>query len=204
MEQLELKATIRTATGKGQARSLRREGKMPAVFYGPLTEPVMLSVGINNFETVLKKSKRGQVLFNLSLQDGEKTTKSVMIKELQTHPLSRNLLHVDFYEVPDDRKIKVKVPIVTKGKSKGVEFGGMLQIIRRELEVLCYPKNVPDAIEIDITDLDVGEAVHVKEISLESDVEILSEVNFTVVTILSPKGKDQTEEEEEAEEGAEE
>ncbi|MCP4344953.1 MAG: 50S ribosomal protein L25/general stress protein Ctc [Desulfobacterales bacterium] len=204
MEQLELKANIRTATGKGQARSLRREGKMPAVFYGPLAEPLMLSVGMNNFENVMKKSKRGQVLFNLSLQDGEKFTKSVMIKELQTHPVSRNLLHVDFYEVPDDRKIRVKVPVVTKGKSKGVEFGGLLQIIRRELEVLCYPKHVPELIEIDVTDLDVGDAVHVREISLEGDVEIPADVNFTVVTILSPKGKDKTEEEEEAEEGVEE
>ena len=84
-----------------------------------------------------------------------------------------------------DRKIRVRVPVTTRGKSNGVEMGGMLQIIRRELEVLCLPDDIPEVIEIDITELDMGESVHVEDIPLEGDVEIPHEVNFTVLTILS-------------------
>ena len=130
-----------------------------------------------------------------------------MIKELQTQPVSRNYLHVDFYEIDMARKIKVNVPVVTMGKSAGVEAGGILQIIRREIEVLCLPNKIPEKIEIDITDLEIGDSVHVEELPLEEDAEIQADTNFTVLTVLSPKVEAEPEEEEaleEEEEGAEE
>jgi large subunit ribosomal protein L25 len=103
-------------------------------------------------------------------------------------------------------KIKIKVPVITKGKSKGVELGGMLQIIRHELEILCLPSEIPESIEIDITDLDVGDSVHVENIVLKDNVEIQSDVNFTILTIVSPKAVEEevVEEGEEEAEGAEE
>jgi large subunit ribosomal protein L25 len=117
------------------------------------------------------------------------------------------LLHLDFYEVTMDQKIKVMVPVVTTGKSVGVEMGGMLQIIRRELEVFCLPDRIPENITIDITDLDIGDSVHVEAVQLEGDIEIPSEVNFTILTILSTKAEEEEveegEEEEAMEEGAE-
>lgn len=201
MDLLELKANARSVTGKGPARRLRGEGQVPAILYGPGVEPVMLSVGVSDVEHALKKSKTGQVLANLVIQNGENTVRSAMIKELQSHPLTGAFLHIDFYEIAMDRKIMAKVPVVAKGKSVGVELGGLLQIIRRELEVLCFPSQIPEVIEIDVTELDVGESVHVNEISLEGDVEIPTEVNFTVLTVVAPKGA--AEEEEELEEGAE-
>ena len=198
MDLLELKSDIRTKVGNGPARALRREGKLPAVFYGPGKEPVLLSVATSDLEQVLKKSKIGQALFNLVVHnDGETFTRSAMIKELQIDPVSNNFLHVDFYEIAMDRKIAVKVPVVTKGKSKGIELGGILQIIRRELEVLCLPHEIPETIEIDVTDLDIGDSIHVKEILLEGDIEIPAEVNFTVLTIGSPKVEEIVSEEEE-------
>jgi len=109
-----------------------------------------------------------------------------------------------FYEVAMDRKIRVMVPVRTTGKSIGVELGGLLQTIRRELEVLCLPNEIPKAIEVDVTDLDVGESIHVNEIHLEGNIEISAEVNFTVITVLSPKGTASEEEEEGEEEAAEE
>ena len=127
-----------------------------------------------------------------------------MIKEYQVHPVSRNYLHVDFYEIAMDRKIRVRVPVVTKGKPRGVELGGMLQVVRRDLEVLCLPQEVPEAIEVDVTELDIGDSIHVEKIPLEGDVEIPAEVNFTVVTILSPKVEALPEEEEEEVEEVEE
>lgn len=202
MELLELKANTRTETGKGPARVLRREGRIPAILYGPKTDPIQLSVKIYDMEQLLKKAKSRQQLVSLDLGDGG-AARPAMIKELQAEPLSRNFRHVDFYEVDMDKKIKVNVPIVTVGKSKGVEDGGLLQIIRRELEVICLPNAIPEKIEIDIADLDVGDSVHVEEIALEGDIEIPAEVNFTVVTILSTKKQALEDEEGAEEEGAE-
>lgn len=201
MEQIILKASVRESTGKGPARTLRRENKMPAVLYGPNKESMLLSVDIKELEQISKKYNLNHVLLNLVIEDGKTVKKQVMVKELQAHPVSMNFLHVDFYEIAMDRKIKVNIPVVAKGKSKGVELGGVLQIVRRELEVLCLPAEIPDTIEIDITDLGVGDSVHVEEIPLEGDIEIPAEVNFTVLTILSPKIEaiEVEEEEEEAE-----
>ena len=201
MDIIELKADLRTTRGNSPARALRRAGQMPAVLYGPKMAPVAISVNTADMETALKKSAGSQPLFKLALAGDEKAERTVMIKELQSHPVSRSLIHADFYEVAMDRKIRVMVPVITKGKSIGVEMGGMLQVIRRELEVLCLPMQIPDVIELDITDLDVGDAIHVADIELEGDVEIPYDANFTVVTILSTR-KD-TEEEEEEDEGAE-
>ena len=204
MELIELKTNIRTTTGNGPARRLRQAGQIPAVLYGPETESVLLSVNISDIDRVLKKGRIGQALLNLVIpNNGETSTKTAMVKELQLHPVSRNFLHIDFYEVAMDRKIMVNVPVTTTGKAKGVEVGGILQIIRRELEVQCLPLDVPESIEIDITDLDIGDSIHVGNISLQSEIEFLGGENFTVVTIVSPKIEEEEEElvEEEAEEG---
>ncbi|MDI6686656.1 MAG: 50S ribosomal protein L25 [Desulfobacterales bacterium] len=192
MESIELKTNIRTSVGNGQARALRREKQIPAVLYGLGKTTVLLSVYLSELERVLKKSKGGQALLNLVIQNGETYTIPAIIKELQTHPVERNILHVDFYEIDMNRKIKVKVPVVTKGKLKGAELGGILQIIRRELEVLCLPIEIPESIEIDISDLDVGDSVHVKSIPFKDNIEIPTDVNFTVLTIVSPKAVEET------------
>ncbi len=204
MELIELNANIRTTVGNGPARRLRQSGQLPAVLYGPGKEPVLLSVNISDFDQVLKKSGASQLLLNLVIQDDETHTRSAMVKELQTHPVSRDFLHVDFYEIAMDRKIKVKVPIVTTGMAKGVELGGVLQIVRREIEVLCLPFEVPESFEIDIADLDIGDSIHVRDISQEGEVELLGEENFTIVTLLSPKLEEEEEPTEEEEEEAEE
>lgn len=202
MELIELKTNIRTTTGNGPARRLRQAGQIPAVLYGPETDSVLLSVNISDIDRVLKKGRIGQALLNLVIPNNGKTsTKTVMVKELQIHPVSRNFLHIDFYEVTMDRKIIVNVPITTTGKSKGVEIGGILQVIRRELEVQCLPLDVPESIEIDITNLDIRDSIHVGDISRQSEIEFLDDKNFTVVTIVSPKIE---EEEEPVEEEAEE
>jgi large subunit ribosomal protein L25 len=203
LELIELKTNVRTTTGNGPARRLRQKGQIPAVLYGPGTESVLLSVNISDIDRILKKGRIGQVLLNLVIpNNGETSTKTVMVKELQHHPVSRNFLHIDFYEVAMDRKIMVNIPVTTTGKAKGVENGGILQIIRRELEVQCFPLDVPESIEIDISDLDIGDSIHLGDISRQSKIEFLDDENFTVVTIVSPKIEEAEEPiEEEAEEG---
>jgi large subunit ribosomal protein L25 len=201
LELIELKTKIRTTTGNGPARRLRMSGQIPAVVYGPKTEPVLLSVNKSDLELLFKKGGIGQVVLNLVIQkNGETLTMPAMIKELQTHPVSRNFIHIDFYEIEMDQKITAKIPIVTTGIAKGVELGGVLQIIRRELEVECLPLEVPESIEIDISDLDIGDSIHVGKISLEGEIEILEDDNYTVVTMLSPKLEEEEPEEEEEEE----
>jgi large subunit ribosomal protein L25 len=201
LDLIELKTKIRTTTGNGPARRLRMSGQIPAVLYGQKTEPVLLSVNKSDLEQVFKKGGIGQVILNLVIQkNGETTTRPAMIKELQTHPLSRNFIHIDFYEIKMDQKITAKIPVVTTGMAKGVELGGILQIIRRELEVECLPLAVPESIEIDISDLDIGDSIHVGQIRLEGEIEFLEDDNYTVVTVLSPKMEEEPEEEKEAEE----
>jgi len=185
LEILELKAERRSTIGKGPARSLRRDGKVPAVLYGSDIQPVSLSIQAKEIEVLLKNAKFNQQLINIDLGDGIR--KPTMIKEIQLRPVKGDFLHIDFYEVKMDRKIRVHVPVVLKGKCMGIEMGGLLQIIRRELEVLCYPGEIPESIEIDVTDLNIGNSVHVNDIQLEGDMEIPADVNFTIVTVLAPK-----------------
>jgi large subunit ribosomal protein L25 len=199
LEQFELKAKIRKTIGNGPARVLRRDGRIPAVLYGPKTEPALLSVEIRDLEQIFKTGNVGQVLLNLVIQNGQESTRPAMIKELQTHPVSGKFLHIDFYEIDLERKIRVGVPIVTTGQPIGIENGGLLQIVRREIEVLCLPTQIPEDIEVDVTDLDVGDSIHVEEIQVEGDAEIPADVNFTVITILAPKVEAEPEEEEEEE-----
>ncbi len=206
MEKIELQATVRKSVGNGPARVLRRAGQTPAVLYGRKTDPVLLSVNTKDLEQILKQGSFGQLILNLVIQNGNKMTRAAMIKELQTHPVSGQLIHIDFYEVDMDRQIKVMIPVVTTGKSVGVEEGGLLNIVRRELEVLCLPGDIPETIEIDISELAIGDSIHIEDVPLGENVEIASDLNYTVVTVLSPTVEEEEvpeEEEEELEEGEE-
>jgi len=157
------------------------------VLYGPKTEPILLSIDSREFEQIAKKSTIGSVLLNLQIQNGDSTSRPAMVKELQTHPVTHRFLHVDFYEIDMQRKIKVMVPVVVRGKAKGVEDGGLLQIVRREIEVLCLPTEIPEAFEVDVSDLDIGDAIHLEDIQTVGNIEIVEETNVTVVTVLAPK-----------------
>jgi len=189
LELFELKANIRTKTGKGISREIRRNDGIPAILYGPKTEPLILSVGAKEFETAFKLKESAQVIVNLSVTDeqGVETKKCpALVKDVQLSPLKKELLHADFMEIDLNKKVNVFVPVETFGKSKGVEFGGTLQVARRELEVLCLPLDIPQSIKLDITNLAMGDSIHVKDIVREG-LEIPSDTNFTVVTVVAPK-----------------
>jgi large subunit ribosomal protein L25 len=203
LEKIDLQASLRETVGNGPARVLRQAGRIPAILYGRNTEPVLLSVDSKELEQILGKGSFGQFILNLVIQNGKKVTKAAMIKELQTHPVSGQLIHIDFYEIDMKRQIKVMVPVVTTGKSIGVEEGGMLNIVRRELEVFCLPGDIPESFEIDISEMTIGDSVHIEDIPLGDNVEVAADVNYTVVTVLSPKVEEE-EVPEEDEEGLEE
>lgn len=196
MEFIELAAKPRATRGNNPARAMRRDGAIPAVIYGPGKETRALSVSIYDMEQVIKATKTLQAFVKLNIQGGG--THTTMLKELQRHPVSGRFLHADFYEVAVDQKVNVTIPVVTVGQSKGVEMGGVLQIIRHEIEAICVPAAIPDLIEIDISELDIGDSVHIEDIEVEGDVELVHDVNFTILTIVSAR-----QEEEEVEEGEE-
>lgn len=189
MELFELKANIRSKTGKGISRELRRNEAIPATLYGPKTEPVNLSVDAKTFELAFKKRESAKVLVNLSVTDdqgAEMKKCPAIVKDVQLAPLSKELLHADFLEIDLNKKMNVLVPVETFGKSKGVEFGGTLQVARRELEVFCLPLDIPESIKLDISGLGMNDSIHVKDISIPG-LELPSDVNFTVVTVVAPK-----------------
>jgi large subunit ribosomal protein L25 len=203
----DLKVSDRKVFGNGPARALRREGLMPAILYGPKRESLPLTVSSVALQDIYKASGSSQLILNLMVENGESQNVTVIVKELQTSPVTREFLHIDFLEISLDEQIVVRVVVEIIGKSKGVERGGLLQLVRHELEVSCLPANMPDKIEVDVTELDIGDALHIGDIDLGDDVEVLEEPGLTVVTVVAPKEEEEEvpeEELEEAEEGAEE
>lgn len=197
MELIKLHATKRSTRGKGAARKMRSKKNIPAIIYGPKIDPMMLCLETSEFDKIIRDRGASGLFLNLKIQ-GEEEVKSkvVMLKDLQMDTFGIEYLHVDFHQIDMDTLVTVSVPIVPVGLSKGVkDGGGMLQIIRRELEVVCKPADTPESIEIDVADLDIGDAVHVEEIDLGDAVEIPHDVNFTVITVVPPDAGEEEEEE---------
>jgi len=153
--------------------------------FGPKRDPLPLTVDAKEFGRKIGKLE-GSHLVQLEVSPGESGAPMVLVKEIQRHPVSGAVLHADFCEVDLERKIRVDVPLKLTGKAKGVELGGILQLVRRELEVACLPTNIPAFIEVDVTDLDIHDAVHVNELTLPPGVEVEFETDFTVATVLAP------------------
>lgn len=195
MELLDLKAEIRETKGKSAARHLRNNDAVPAVLYGAKTESMSLSVPTPDLATMVRKNGSSGLFISLAIAGDTKPARTVLLKQLQTDTYGLKYLHVDFQEVDLDEKITITVPVEAIGESVGVKGGGLLQVIRRELDIICRPGDMPEVIELDTTDLDVGDSVHVSEIDLGEDIEIPHEVDFTVLTIVPPGGGVSEEEE---------
>jgi len=201
LELLELTANVRKSTGKGISKALRRQGLIPGVLYGPKSEPIPISVDKLDIEKLFKHSGSNQAPLNLTIKNGESIKKTAMIKDLQLHPVSRRFLHIDLYEVAMDKKIQVRVPVVLTGMAKGTEAGGTLQLIRRELDVLCFPLDIPEFITIDVSEMQIGDSIHVEEITVSESIEVLADTNFTVVTVSGAMADEHAEAREAEEEG---
>jgi large subunit ribosomal protein L25 len=187
MEQVALEGFIRKPSGKGGARTLRRTGAIPAIFYGPETGPIPIQVAKSSLEKTLKKQTSENVLYQLTIKgDDRETVKTVMLKELQKNPIDREILHLDFYEVSLFKEIDVTVGLKIVGKAAGVEKGGILQEISRDLEIRCLPTNIPNHIEVDVSALDIGDSLHVEDIQLPEGIRILSDAHLTLVAVVPP------------------
>jgi large subunit ribosomal protein L25 len=202
MDQPVLAAQVRKSKGKGAARRLRRDNKVPAIFYGPKTEPVMLAVDYPELNRILKHSSGDNVIIDLQFQsDHGAETRKVMLKELLLDPIKDICLHADFYEISMDKEITVNVPIRLINTPEGVALGGVLQHIRRELTISCLPSNLVDFFELDVASLQIGDSLHIRDIEIPEGMTSVDEDHLTVAIVAAPTV--QEEEEEEEEEGVE-
>ncbi len=200
-----VKATLNVQTretkGKGAARTLRREGTLPGVVY-KAGESIPLSLNEKDLMQLFKKTKGRLTLLNLMFQD--KTSKLVMYKECQVHPVHGNVMHVDFQEIGANEKITLLVGVSLIGDCIGVKRdAGILEHRMRQLEITCVPDNVPAHIDIDITDIEAGQSIHVSDITAPEGVTIVSDAREVILAVTIPALIVETEEEIEGEEGAE-
>lgn len=179
-----LSADNRTATGKGVNRRLRVAGQIPGVIYGKGRDAQSVVLDPKALEAVLQKSGAGlNTLIDLSVAG---RTDTVLVKELQRHPVYGRYLHVDFFQVDLSQKITVSVPIHFVGKARGVEFGGILDHPLRELEVECLPRAIPEFVEVDVSALEIGESIHVSDLRLPEGVEVMTDAELPVASVVLP------------------
>ncbi len=202
-----LAVELRTATGKGVARKLRAEGRIPAVLYGHGNPSVSLTLEAKTLERLLKTSHAGlNTLIDLE-GISEVSGKTVLVKELQRHPFAGTLTHADLYEIDVSEKLHVSVPIRLEGTPSGVKLGGVLEHMMREIDLLCLPSSIPDSIDVDVTELEMGDSIHVSEISLPDGVETDVDEQLPIAHVAMPRVEEVDEVAEEAEgeaaEGAE-
>ena len=210
METVALNVRAREETGKGVARSLRRQAQLPAVFYGRGIQPVPLAVKAGEVDKLISSAAGENVLIDLNIERGGSTqSHRAMIKEIQVDPLQQNILHVDFYAISMDEKISLEVPVTLTGEAVGVSEGGILQQVRRSIEVNCLPDQIPEAFEVDVSNLAIGDSLHVSDLEVPEGVEVLAEERLTLASVVPPAKEEEIiaeipEEEEEREEVEEE
>jgi large subunit ribosomal protein L25 len=187
METVEISVQRRAVHGKGAVRRLRRDGRVPAVFYGPKRSAVSITVGSEEIGAKLVHLE-GSHLIRLieGGQDPELHDKMVLVREMQLHPVTGDVLHADFLEVDLTERLTVSVPLRFVGKAEGVTAGGILQPILREIEVECLPTEIPEFIEVDVSPLGIHQAVHASDLTLPEGITIAGEMTQTLVTVLPP------------------
>jgi large subunit ribosomal protein L25 len=190
MATVDLQAEFRTVVGKEGAKKLRQVKRIPAVVYGGPRGPI--PVVVNPLELLAVLEAGENVLINLSLTGGETPQTSVVIlKELQRHPVKGSPLHADFQEISMERKIRVEVPLLLSGEPTGVkDKGGILEHVLRQLSVECLPLSIPDRIVLDVTALDIGDTLHVRDVTVAEGVRILDDGARVVASVLAPKAEE--------------
>jgi len=187
MAKIELKVKMREKIGKVPSKRIRREGNVPAVLYGRGTTPVYLSVEESDLMKTLSTLAGSTALLSLVAEgDGALSGKLVLLKEVQIHPVSQRVLHVDLYEVSMDRKVSIKIPLVLQGKPVGVIAGGVLQQVTRELLVECLPLNIPQKIDVDVSSLGIGRSLHVRDLVFPEGIVSKADADLTIASVVAP------------------
>ena len=190
MAQSQLSVAPRAGTGKGSARALRRAGLVPGVVYGKGLAACTVAIDPKALKQAIATEAGWNTLITLQ-GDGPFDGKVVILKDLQVHPLRRDMTHIDFQAVDLNQKVHVMVPVHVVGKSLGEKAGGQLHIVRHELEVVCLPTDIPTSINIEVAALNIGDVVHIEDVALPAGTEVPHEVNFTVITVTGHKAEEE-------------
>ncbi len=204
MKEITLIAEKRIGTGKEASHKVRQAGNIPGVIYGPDIEPVAVAMNTNDLSNLIRREGRTNMLIDLNV-GGEDAPRKVIIRELQRDPVTSTPKHIDLYQVSLKRKMNLAVGVHLIGVPDGVKnSGGILQQVRRQIEISCLPTAIPDKIEIDVSKMTIGDSFHVADIELEN-VDIMTDKKLTIATVVPPTViKSATEEAAEAaEEGVE-
>jgi len=191
-----LDAVTRNTRGKNEARRLRVAGKIPAVVYGAqkagdAPAPEAVAVDPKPFMKILRSSSGFNTLITLKIAGGNDAR--VLVRNVQLDPISSHLLHADFYRVNMDRKIKVTVPVTLMGESRGVKVdGGILDFVHREIEVEVLPAEIPNSIEIDVTNLGIGDAIHVRDVAANAAWTPVTDADLMLVHVITIKVAEET------------
>ena len=185
METIDLRVESREHLGKGASRAARRQGKVPAILYGPHRVSTALILDAKEFETGVG-GLWGSQLIRLQSAMADIGGRLVLVKEVQRHPVTQTIVHADLYEVDVDTEIHVPVPLRFVGHAQGVEDGGILQPVRREVDVLCLPTEIPEFLEIDVSGLGINDALHVRDLKPLPRVKVHLDTDVTLVTVLPP------------------
>ncbi len=188
-----LDATVRTTIGKNEARRTRREGKVPATVYGASSagasrDAVSISVEPKALLKILHSEAGANTLISLKL-DGADT--KVLVKDFQLDPITHQVLHADFYRVAMDRMIEVTIPILIKGEPKGVKVqGGILEFVRREIQIECLPSDIPEHVDVDVTELMVGQGIRLRDVATSPKWRPLTDGDAMLVHVILAKAEE--------------
>ena len=185
METGELACEKRATRPKGQNNALRRNGRVPAILYGPTTTPMALAVDRLELKARISAAAHTRII-KLKSNTAELDGRHVIFKDLQRAPVSGEILHADLYEVDLNRAIRVEVPFKFVGKPKGVANGGILAPLQRTATVECLPLEIPDQIEVDVTDIDIHDVIHVSAVKFPDNAKPIFDTDYPVVTVLPP------------------
>lgn len=188
MEEVLLEAQKREDIGTGKANRLRKQSLVPAVVYGEGKKPLNIQLASRDFQHVIAVHKGESFVITLKIKDSSRSEdKSVLIKQIQHDPVSDEIIHIDFHEISLTKTIRVKVPLVATGEAVGVkQDGGVLDHTMWELEVECLPAQIPESIEVDVSSMKIGDALHIKDLSLPQGVKVLNDPQATVLAVTMP------------------
>lgn len=197
METKSLPASVRTGLGKSVARKVRRSGGLPGIVYQNGGASLPIVVDPKEFQSIFRRTANANTLVQLEL-DG--SARVCLVKDVQRHPVTYEPEHVDFFEVKPDRDVFVKVKVRPVGTAAGTKVGGTLRIIHRELDVVCKPGDIPEAIDVDVTEVEVGKFVRASQIAPPTGCQVRFAIDFNVITVVG-KQKEPIATEEKAEAG---
>jgi large subunit ribosomal protein L25 len=181
---------VREGSGKGAARKLRAAGRVPAILYGQGKPSLSLAIDPRSLEKVLKAGG-ANALLDLTVQGrGDLGTPVALVKELQRDPIRGSILHADLYQVDLTKTVEVEVPIHLLGKPKGIDFGGLLEHTLREVRIECLPRAIPEKIDLDVSELEIGDVLHVRDLPLPTGVRLISDPDLGVAQVAVPQAEE--------------